>query len=45
MKKPLKRTTEEINDVAKMVAENHEDEELRNTFLDLIIQLYVVSPL
>jgi len=38
----LKKTEDEINSIANTVAEGYEDEELRNAFLDLSLQLYVV---
>jgi hypothetical protein len=40
MYEPLKRTEDEIVSIAKTVADGYEDEELRNTFLGLILQLY-----
>lgn len=39
---PLKKTDEEISSVAKIIADNYGDEDLRNTFLDLMLQLYVI---
>ncbi|KAL8817598.1 MAG: hypothetical protein Q9223_003590 [Gallowayella weberi] len=36
---PLKRIDEEVLEIATTVAENHEDEEIRATFLDLVLQL------
>lgn len=38
---PLKRTDEEISSIARLVVENHEDEEIRNQFLTLAVQLLV----
>ena len=38
---PLKKTDEEIGSVAKIIADNYEDEDLRTTFLDLMLQLYM----
>ena len=37
----MKKTEDEINSIAKAVSESHDDEELRNTFIDLSMQLYV----
>ena len=39
----MKKTEDEINSIAKAVSESYDDEELRNTFLDLSVQLYVNS--
>ncbi|KAI9810972.1 MAG: hypothetical protein M1827_005703 [Pycnora praestabilis] len=41
---PLKRTEDEISSIAKTVAENYEDEEVRDGFFDLILQLIVEQP-
>ncbi|MCJ1429950.1 hypothetical protein MMC29_007865, partial [Sticta canariensis] len=41
---PLKRTDEEIASIAKTVTESYDDEELRKTFLDLVLQLVVEQP-
>ena len=38
---PLKRSDDEIRSIAKTVVENYDDEELRNAFLDLVLQLWV----
>ncbi|KAH6892219.1 MIF4G like-domain-containing protein [Thelonectria olida] len=42
---PLRRWNEEVQSIAHMVAENYEDENLRNSFLDLVLQLSVEQPL
>ncbi|MCJ1419394.1 hypothetical protein MMC32_005749 [Xylographa parallela] len=42
---PVKKTEDEISLIAKAVAEGYEDEEMRNTFLDLSSQLIVEQPL
>lgn len=39
---PLKKLEDEISSIAKIIAESYEDEELRSTFLDLTLQLWVV---
>ncbi|MCJ1395246.1 hypothetical protein MMC18_008130 [Xylographa bjoerkii] len=41
---PVKKTEDEISNIAKAVAEGYEDEEMRNTFLDLSSQLIVEQP-
>lgn len=38
---PLKKTEDEITSIARIVSEGYEDEKLRNTYLDLTVQLYV----
>ncbi|EHL01645.1 putative protein kinase gsk3 [Glarea lozoyensis 74030] len=40
----LKRVEDEIVSIAKTVCDNYEDEELRNSFYDLVIQLVVEQP-
>ncbi|KAF4469734.1 hypothetical protein FALBO_3380 [Fusarium albosuccineum] len=42
---PLRRWADEVQSIAHMVAENHDDENLRNTFLDLVTQLLLEQPL
>ncbi|KAF5575462.1 cap binding 80 (Cbp80) [Fusarium pseudoanthophilum] len=42
---PLRRWAEEVQSIAHMVAENHDDENLRKTFLDLVTQLLLEQPL
>lgn len=42
---PLRRWGEEVKSIASMVAENYEDEQLRNTFGDLVMQLLAEQPL
>lgn len=39
----MKKTEDETNSIAKAVSESYDDEELRNTFLDISMQLYVAS--
>lgn len=41
---PLKRVEDEVASIATAVAENYEDEELRNGFYDLTLQLVVEQP-
>ncbi|RDW89314.1 putative nuclear cap-binding complex subunit NCBP1 [Coleophoma cylindrospora] len=41
---PLKRVEDEVYSIAKAVAENHEDAELRKSFEDLALQLVVEQP-
>jgi len=41
---PLKRVEDEINSIAKTICDNHEDEELRDSFFDLAIQLVAEQP-
>ncbi|KAL5094275.1 hypothetical protein Trisim1_008372 [Trichoderma cf. simile WF8] len=42
---PLRRWSEEVQSIARMVAENYDDENLRNTFVSLAMQLVVEQPL
>lgn len=42
---PLRRWSEEVQSIALMVTDNYEDEDLRKTFLDLMMQLHVEQPL
>lgn len=42
---PLRRWAEEVQSIAHMVADNHDDENLRNMFLDLVVQLLLEQPL
>ncbi|KAF5017053.1 hypothetical protein F66182_11077 [Fusarium sp. NRRL 66182] len=42
---PLRRWAEEVQSIAHMVAENNDDENLRKTFLDLVVQLLLEQPL
>ncbi|KAJ4054917.1 Nuclear cap-binding protein subunit 1 [Fusarium oxysporum] len=42
---PLRRWAEEVQSIAHMVAENHDDENLRKTFLDLVTQILLEQPL
>jgi nuclear cap-binding protein subunit 1 len=42
---PLRRWHEEVQAIANIVAENHEDEELQKGFLDLVQQIIVEQPL
>jgi nuclear cap-binding protein subunit 1 len=41
---PLKRVEDEVASIAKTVADNYDDDELRNSFLDLTLQLVVEQP-
>ena len=41
---PLKRVEDEITSIAKTVCDNYEDEELRDTFYSLTLQLVVEQP-
>lgn len=41
---PLKRVEDEVLSIAKLVADNSEDEEVKNSFFDLVIQLVVEQP-
>ncbi|RDL35027.1 putative nuclear cap-binding complex, subunit NCBP1 [Venustampulla echinocandica] len=41
---PLKRVEDEVSSIAKTVCDNYEDEELRNAFYDLALQLVVEQP-
>lgn len=40
----MRRVEDEVNSIAKTVCDNYEDEELRNVFYDLVIQLVVEQP-
>ncbi|KAL8847207.1 MAG: hypothetical protein Q9221_007733 [Calogaya cf. arnoldii] len=42
---PLKKIDEEFQEIAAVVAENYEDEEIRGTFLELALQLVVEQAL
>ncbi|KAL9099908.1 MAG: hypothetical protein Q9163_004650 [Psora crenata] len=42
---PLKRTDEEITEIAKIIVEHYEDEHIKGLYLDLSIQLVVEQPL
>lgn len=42
---PLRRWAEEVQSIAHMVADNHDDENLRSMFLDLVVQLLLEQPL
>jgi nuclear cap-binding protein subunit 1 len=42
---PLRQWSEEVQSIARMVTENYTDEALRNSFLDLVLQLVVEQPL
>ncbi|KAL8658416.1 MAG: hypothetical protein Q9226_001022 [Calogaya cf. arnoldii] len=42
---PLKKIGEEVQEIAAVVAENYEDEEIRGTFLELALQLVVEQAL
>ncbi|KAG8532057.1 uncharacterized protein KY384_003694 [Bacidia gigantensis] len=42
---PLKRNDEEIASIAKIIVENHEDEQIKSVYLDLSIQLVLEQPL
>jgi len=41
---PLKRVEDEVTSIARTVCDNYEDEELRNSFYDLSLQLVVEQP-
>lgn len=41
---PLKRVEDEVASIAKTVSDNYEDEELRNSFYDLTLQLVLEQP-
>ena len=41
---PLKRIEDEISSIAKTVCDNYEDEELRNSFYELTLQLVLEQP-
>ena len=40
---PVKRIDEEATSTAKLVADNYNDEQVKTTFLDLIIQMYFLT--
>ncbi|KAK5993358.1 Nuclear cap-binding subunit 1-like protein [Cladobotryum mycophilum] len=42
---PLRRWAEEVQSIARMVADNYDDENLRNTFVGLVLQLVIEQPL
>lgn len=42
---PLRRWSEEVTSIARIVTENYDDENLRDTFLNLSLQLVVEQPL
>lgn len=42
---PLRRWGEEVQSIARLVADNYDDENLRNTFVNLAMQLVVEQPL
>ncbi|KFG78768.1 cap binding protein [Metarhizium anisopliae] len=42
---PLRRWSEEVTSIARMVTDNYDDENLRNNFVDLVMQLAVEQPL
>ncbi|SPO00623.1 related to cap binding protein 80 (Cbp80) [Cephalotrichum gorgonifer] len=42
---PLRRWTEEVQSIARLIAENYDNEELRNIFVDLTLQIAVEQPL
>ncbi|KAL6910858.1 MIF4G like domain-containing protein [Trichoderma evansii] len=42
---PLRRWGEEVQSIARLVADNYDDENLRNTFVNLVMQLVVEQPL
>jgi nuclear cap-binding protein subunit 1 len=41
---PLKRVEDEVASIAKTISDNYDDEELRNSFYDLTLQLVVEQP-
>ncbi|CAG8962256.1 hypothetical protein HYFRA_00005310 [Hymenoscyphus fraxineus] len=41
---PMRRVEDEISSIAKTVCDSYEDEELRNVFYDLVVQLVVEQP-
>lgn len=41
----MRQWADEVQGVARLVTENYEDEALRNTFIDLVLQLLVEQPL
>jgi nuclear cap-binding protein subunit 1 len=42
---PLRQWSDEVQGVARIVVDNYEDEHLRNTFVELVLQLLVEQPL
>lgn len=42
---PLRRWGEEVQSIARLVADNYDDENLRNTFVNLAMQLVIEQPL
>lgn len=42
---PLRRWGEEVQSIARLLADNYDDENLRNTFVNLALQLVVEQPL
>ncbi|KAG9250873.1 MIF4G like-domain-containing protein [Emericellopsis atlantica] len=42
---PLRRWAEEVQNLAELVAENYDDDEMRRSFIDLSMQLHVEQPL
>ncbi|KAL8830435.1 MAG: hypothetical protein Q9191_001433 [Dirinaria sp. TL-2023a] len=41
---PLKKTEDEITNIARIVSEGYEDEKIRNTYLELTVQLVTEQP-
>ncbi|CZT06031.1 hypothetical protein WAI453_005238 [Rhynchosporium graminicola] len=41
---PVKRVEDEVHSIAKTVCENYEDEELKDSFYELVVQLVVEQP-
>ncbi|KAH6684152.1 MIF4G like-domain-containing protein [Halenospora varia] len=41
---PLKRVEDEVSGIARMICDNYEDEECRNSFYELAVQLVVEQP-
>lgn len=41
---PLKRVEDEVSGIARMICDNYEDEECRNNFYELAVQLVVEQP-
>ena len=42
---PLRRWSEEVQSIARLVADNYDDENLRSTFVGLALQLAIEQPL
>ncbi|KAI8965736.1 MIF4G like-domain-containing protein [Daldinia sp. FL1419] len=42
---PLRRWHEEVQSIAHVLADNYEDQELRTSFLDLVLQMLIEQPL